>query len=98
MLQIERYREAIIAVCDDLSLARLDIVGSAVRNDFSDTSDVDVLVDFGNNDRLFDRYFDLKERLEDVFQRPVDVIEDRAVKNPYFRRMLDRNRLRVYGT
>jgi predicted nucleotidyltransferase len=97
MLQIEKYRDRITAVCDELSLARLDIVGSATRDDFTETSDVDVLVDFGTDERLFIRYFDLKERLENLFDRPVDVIEERAVKNPYFRRMLEKNRIRIYG-
>lgn len=98
MINIEQFQKRIQNVCSDLSLQRLDIVGSAAREDFSPSSDVDVVVSFGSDERLFGRYFDLKERLEAIFERPVDVIEERAIKNPYFRRMIEKDRIRVYGT
>jgi predicted nucleotidyltransferase len=98
MIKIEQYQESIQTVCRDLSLKRLDIVGSAARDDFSSKSDVDVLVSFDNDERLFGRYFELKERLEVIFDRPVDVIEERAVKNPYFKRAIEKDRIRIYGT
>ena len=98
MIKIEQYQESIQTVCRDLSLKRLDIVGSAARDDFSSNSDVDVLVSFDNDERLFGRYFELKERLEAIFDRSVDVIEERAVKNPYFKRAIEKDRIRIYGT
>jgi predicted nucleotidyltransferase len=98
MIRIEQFRQRIQKICRDLSLERLDIVGSAAREDFSANSDVDVLVNFGKDERLFSRYFDLKERLEEIFERPVDVIEERAVKNPYFKRMIEKDRIKFYGT
>lgn len=98
MIKIEQYQESIQAVCRDLSLRRLDIVGSAARDDFGSKSDVDVLVSFDNDERLFGRYFELKERLEAIFDRSVDVIEERAVKNPYSKRAIEKDRIRIYGT
>ena len=98
MIRIEQFRQRIQKICRDLSLERLDIVGSAAREDFSADSDVDVLVNFGKDEGLFSRYFDLKERLEEIFERPVDVIEERAVKNPYFKRMIEKDRIKIYGT
>jgi len=98
MIKIEQYRKSIQTICRELSLKRLDIVGSAARDDFSGESDVDVLVTFDGDNRLFDRYFELKERLEKVFERLVDVIEERAVRNPYFRNMIEKDRIRIYGT
>lgn len=98
MINVDQFRNSIQTVCRELSLKRLDIVGSAARDDFSAESDVDVLVSFNGDDRLFERYFDLQERLEKIFERSVDVIEERAVKNPYFRRMIDKDRIRIYGT
>ncbi len=98
MISIEPYRERVEAICNDLLLMRLDIVGSAARDDFAATSDIDVLVSFGGDDRLFERYFELKERLEEVFERPVDVIEERALRNPYFKESIGRDRILIYGT
>jgi len=84
-------------ICRELRLQRLDLIGSATRDDFSDGSDMDVLVTFEGDENFFDRYFTLKERLEEIFQRKVDVIEERAIKNPFFRKTVNRDRVKVYG-
>lgn len=98
MMQIAHLKKRIQTICRDLSLRRLDLVGSAAREDFERDSDVDVLVSFDGDEGLFRRYFELKERLEEIFERPVDVIEERAVKNPYFKRAVQKDRIRIYGT
>ncbi|HQY66235.1 MAG TPA: nucleotidyltransferase domain-containing protein [Pyrinomonadaceae bacterium] len=98
MFEIEKFRDRVQLICRELRLQRLELVGSAARSDFSEQSDIDVLVSFSGDDRLFDRYFELKERLEKVFERPVDVIEERAVKNPFFKKTIERDRVTLYGT
>ena len=98
MIKIGQFKQRIQQICSDLSLQRLDLIGSAARDDFSSGSDIDVLVNFGGDERLFSRYFDLKERLEAIFERPVDVIEERAVKNPYFKKAIEKDRITIYGT
>ena len=99
MFKVEGYKQVIEKNCRDLRVKRSDLVGSASRDDFqSERSDIDVLVEFDGLDRLFDRYFELKIRLEEQFGRQVDVIQDSAVKNPYVRRSLNRDRVRIYGS
>jgi len=39
---------------------------------------------------------DFKEKLETLFKRPVDLVENQAVRNPIFRRVLDRDKKLVY--
>jgi predicted nucleotidyltransferase len=68
------YKLDIQNICRELRLQRLDLIGSATRDDFSDDSDIDVLVTFEGDKNLFDRYFSLKEKLEEIFKRKVDVI------------------------
>ena len=97
MLELNKYQHRIDAVCRELSLLRLDLIGSATRGDFSAKSDIDVLVTFQGDKSLFKRYFALKERLEEIFGRPVDVIEERAISNPYFRKAVEKDRIRIYG-
>jgi len=97
MLDVSKYKSDIEKVCRELSLARLDLIGSAARADFNEASDVDVLVTFSGNESLFDRYFALKERLEAIFEREVDLIEERAIKNPYFRESIQKDRVNLYG-
>ena len=97
MLDLTPYKPEIEHLCRELRLQRLDLIGSATRDDFSDDSDIDVLVTFAGDDNLFDRYFSLKEKLEEVFKRKVDVIEERAVKNPFFKKTVNRDRIKLYG-
>ncbi len=96
MLEISKYKDKVEDVCRQLGLLRLDLIGSASRPDFNETSDVDVVVTFDGNESLFDRYFALKERLETIFDREVDVIEERAIRNPYFKASIEKDRVRIY--
>lgn len=44
-----------------------------------------------------DAYFGLMEDLEQLFSRPIDLVVDSAIKNPYFRQSVDRTRQLLYG-
>jgi len=46
---------------------------------------------------LFTRYFDLKEGLERIFGRFVDVVTEESIKNPYSRAGVERSRKNVYA-
>jgi len=97
MTQILENREAIAKICADLGVELLDVFGSATRDDFAPDSDIDVVVRFDRaRGRMFARYFDLKERLEQIFQRPVDIVLEDSIRNPYFREAIERNRVHVY--
>lgn len=98
MFKIVDYKHVIEKICSDLRVKRLDLVGSASRDDFQpERSDIDILVEFDGIDKLFDRYFELKERLERHLGRHVDIIQGNAVKNPYVRKSLNRDKVRIYG-
>ncbi|WP_371742773.1 nucleotidyltransferase family protein [Plantibacter sp. CFBP 8804] len=77
---------ALGTICRARGVARLRIFGSALSDRFDDgRSDVDLLVEFvpGSADP-FDAYFGLREDLESLFGRPVDLVMASAVRNPYF--------------
>jgi predicted nucleotidyltransferase len=44
-----------------------------------------------------DNYFDLKFSLQDVLKRPIDLLEEKAIKNPYFKESVNSQKLLVYG-
>ena len=97
MVDLSQYRSRVAELCDALSVRRLELVGSAVREDFHpESSDIDVLIDFEGSHALFDRYFELKFGLETIFGRKVDVIQKGAVKNPHLRASLEEDRIAVY--
>lgn len=78
-------------LCRSLGVQRLEVFGSAITESFDvATSDVDILVDFEVEQGFdhFGRYFALKEGLERIFSRPVDLVVTASIRNPYFRQQV----------
>lgn len=99
LMGISQHKELIATVCRELGVERLDVFGSATRPGFGPNSDIDVVVRFDRGPgQMFRRYFDLKERLEQPFNRPVDIVLEDSIKNPYFREAIERSRVNVYGS
>jgi hypothetical protein len=97
MVDISAYKSRLTELCHSLSVRRLELVGSAAREDFClESSDIDVLIEFKGNHALFDRYFELKYGLESIFGRKVDVIQSGAIRNPYLRASLEQDRIAIY--
>ena len=87
-----------IELCKAFSVERLDLVGSAVREDFdAEASDIDVLIQFAGKENLFHRYFDLKFKLEELFGKKVDMLQEGAIENPYVKASLEKDRVSVYA-
>lgn len=76
----------------------LYMFGSILDDRFTDESDVDFLVEFENVDvqNYFDNYMDFKEKLEILLNRQVDLVENQAIRNPIFRRVIDRDKRLIY--
>ncbi len=101
MLQlIDVKRKEIAKLCRRFHVRRLELFGSAARGDFDlERSDVDFLVEFDTDPRAqsFAAYFGLKEALEALLERRVDLVEAGAVTNPYLRASIERSREQVFG-
>ena len=95
---IDNYRSQIIELCEDHKVKELYLFGSVLTDQFNDSSDIDMLIQFNQVELLeyFDNYMDLKEKLEKMFNRQVDLVENQAVKNPIFRKVLDREKRLLY--
>ena len=78
-------------------LGRLVVFGSVARGEETAGSDLEVAVDFLGADRLFDRFMDLKLELETRFARPVDLVTLGAIRNPVFRRAVERDLVELHG-
>ncbi|RCK76733.1 MAG: hypothetical protein OZSIB_3325 [Candidatus Ozemobacter sibiricus] len=80
-------------------MARLDLFGSATTPEFRDDSDLDFLVEFepGYPD-LLGRFLALKERLESILSRKVDLVSRKGVRNPYFLDGIEKTRLNVFSS
>lgn len=71
----------------------LALFGSAARDEMRPDSDIDVLVDF-EGPATFDGYFDLKDYLEGLLCRPVDLVTSKGLK-PRARQHVERDLVRV---
>lgn len=92
-------REVIGEVCRRHGVRSLVLFGSAVTEQFDESrSDVDFLVDFKDDlPSRFDAYFGLKEELEDMLSRPVDLVMPSALENPHFAAAILRNSEQLYA-
>jgi len=97
---VESKRAELIRVCRQYHVRRLELFGSAAGEGFDPArSDLDFLVEFeavpqGEHANC---YFGLLEALASLFQRPVDLAEVRAVRNPYFLAAIKETRVVLYA-
>jgi predicted nucleotidyltransferase len=86
------------SLCKIYNVRSLFAFGSVTRDDFSRDSDVDLVVDFNEEDPFIytELYFNLKKKLENLLNRPVDLLEERAIKNRFFRQQLDLTKVKIY--
>ena len=96
---IEQQRDAIRALCQQYGVRHLDLFGSAAPVAFdAATSDLDFVATFADtrSPGYADRYLGFAEALETLFGRPVDVITERSIRNPYFRQAVEASRQPIY--
>lgn len=95
---VERNTDKLIELCLKHKVGQLYLFGSVLTNQFNESSDIDFLVQFNDVDLLeyFDNYMDFKEQLEALFGRSVDLVENQAIRNPIFRKIVDREKQLIY--
>jgi predicted nucleotidyltransferase len=71
--------ERLADICHRYGVARLDLFGSALREDFRAGSDIDLLYEFKPDARVGWEIYDLQCELEKLFGRPVDLVGRRSI-------------------
>lgn len=97
---VKEHRNELEALCRRYGVLRLDLFGSAATGqDRFGESDLDFLVEFLPLEpgRYADAYFGLLESLQDLFGRPVDLVVDSSIKNPYFRKAVEQSKALLYA-
>ena len=94
---IDDNRQVIAALCRRHGVRRLEAFGSILRSDFNADSDVDVLVEFEPAAAgSFQNFLSLKESLEALLGRSVDLVELHAVRNHRLRHYIENSRSPIY--
>jgi len=97
---LESKREAIEDVCSRFGVARLEVFGSALREDFKlEDSDLDLLVEFKPMESYarVEAYFGMRDELRGLPKREVDLVMVGAVKNRYIAREIERTKQLLYA-
>jgi uncharacterized protein len=96
---IEQHREQIAELCRRYGVERLDVFGSVTTDKFDETtSDIDLIARFSrmNEPGIARRFVDFADRMEQLLNRPIDLLTDQPFRNPYFAQSVARSRKVVY--
>lgn len=96
---LARYQKELESLCRRHAVRRLELFGSAATGEERLESDFDFLVEFEAlpPGSYADAYFGLLESLEALLGRPVDLVVQSAVKNPYFLQSIERKKTLLYA-
>ncbi len=93
---IEEIRKA----CVTNKVRTLFAFGSVTNDKFKSDSDVDLVVDIAETDPFAysENYFNLKVQLEQIFNRHVDLLEQKAIRNSFLNKEIDQTKILIYET
>lgn len=96
---IQQHIDQIKRLCELNKVKALFVFGSATTDKFRSDSDIDFVVDIDDNDPISysDKYFALKFKLEEIFRRQIDLLEQKAIRNRFLRKEIDRTKIQIYG-
>jgi len=91
--------DKIKALCNNYNVKFLFAFGSVCTEKFNDTSDIDLLISFNSMDYgdYAENYFLVADKFEELFKRPVDLITDKSLSNPYFIESVNKTKTMIYG-
>ncbi|HUH44985.1 MAG TPA: nucleotidyltransferase domain-containing protein [Treponemataceae bacterium] len=96
---LDKNIDEIIRLCETNTVRSLFAFGSITTDKFKPNSDIDLIVDIDDNDPISysEKYFNLKFELEEILKREIDLLEQKAIRNKYFKNKIDRTKVKIYG-
>lgn len=96
---IKKHKSSVEELCRSLQVKKLYVFGSATGDSLKKESDLDFLLSFKDSlspGEYADNYFLLHQKLEQLFDRKIDLITERSLSNPYFIDSINRTRKLIY--
>lgn len=96
---IKKKLKQIEILCREHKVASFALFGSAANGEFNNSSDIDFLVKFSNSVELLDyadNYFNFLENLEKLFERPIDLVSEKTLKNPILIQEINKSKIPLY--
>jgi predicted nucleotidyltransferase len=96
---IKRHRNELDKACSTFNVNELYAFGSVLTDQFNIESDIDFIVSIASNDPIeyAENYFELKFELERIFNRKVDLLEQKAIRNKTFEQLVNKQKMLIYA-
>lgn len=96
---IKEHISHLKALCEKYEVKTMHVFGSAAKDKISEKSDIDILISFKDiSIELYtDNYFNLHDELENLFNRKVDLVTDKSLSNPYFKKSIEQTKQLLYA-
>ena len=97
-MYLDSFIDEINMLCANHKVRQLFAFGSVLNSEFTEDSDIDLVVDFYSGDPLeyAENYFGLKFALQELLNRQIDLLEQKALKNKYFIKSINNSKKLLY--
>ena len=98
-MYIDNYKNDLTRLCVENKVKSLYVFGSVLTSRFDNDSDIDMVVDIDSANPLeyANCYFNLKFALQDLLNRSIDLLENKAIRNNYLRKEIDNSKQLIYA-
>jgi uncharacterized protein len=96
---LDNFIITIKELCQQNNVKSLYVFGSVISDRFNEGSDIDLIVEINSDDPVdyAEHYFNLKFGLQDLLERPVDLLESKAISNLFIRQNIDDSKHLIYA-
>ena len=96
---IEDNIDVLRELCQTYDVKTMYVFGSVCTDDFKDDSDIDILISFKDIsiEKYTDNYFELHYRLEELFNRKIELLTENSLSNPYFIESVEETKQLLYA-
>ncbi len=97
---IQNKLDDIISLCKKHRVNAISVFGSAAKGTLNEENDIDLLVEFSQDIDVLDyadNYFSLLEQLQDIFNRKVDLVSIKSLKNPVLKEQIYQSKIDLYA-
>ena len=98
-MYIDNYKNALTQLCVENKVKSLYVFGSVLTSRFDNDSDIDMIVDIDSTNPLeyANYYFNLKFAMQELLNRPIDLLENKAIRNNHLRQEIDNTKHLIYA-
>jgi uncharacterized protein len=96
---INKHKKELDKACSAFKVNELYAFGSILTDKFNSESDIDFIVSIVSDDPIeyAENYFELKFELERIFSRKIDLLEQKAIRNKFFEKLISKQKMLVYA-